>query len=67
MIVNLGETYIHGLDRKTAQAIFAAVAELGADPRVVRATDSGFVVPNAVADELERMTMPRWADAEAVF
>jgi len=67
MILNLGETYIDGHSSEKAQKILAACDTLGLPLLQVRTTDSGFIVPNEVADELERMSVPAWAGESAVF
>lgn len=65
--VLLGETFIYGLDQPTARLLMTACGNIGVDRQVVRTTDIGFIVPNEVADEYERMQMPEWSDKEAVF
>ena len=46
-----GETFIWGRHQVTAIALLAAADRLGVDPILVRATDTGFIVPDEVADE----------------
>ena len=67
MILTVGTTYIPGHDREVGRLIFQACESLGINPRLVRTSDSGFIVPNEVADEIERLGMPEWAGSEAVF
>lgn len=67
MILELGQTYLDGHARETAERILTACETLGVPPLKVRTTDSGFIVPNEVADELERMSVPAWAGESAVF
>jgi len=68
MTVRIGETFIHGRGREQAQAVLTAAAAVGVEPRRVRATDTGFIVPNEVADELGRTTnVPAWSGPDAVF
>jgi hypothetical protein len=66
-MLTMDQTYVHGRDRETAQMIMAACRSAGVDRMVVRTTDSGFIVPNVVWDEVERMNAPAWAAEEAVF
>jgi predicted ATP-grasp superfamily ATP-dependent carboligase len=62
-----GTTYISGQDREMGKRIFEACDNVGVSPRLIRTSDSGFLVPDAVADEVERLGLPEWADKEAVF
>jgi hypothetical protein len=67
--VNLvpGMTYIPGNTPALGKRLLEACANLGIDYRVVRTQDSGFLVPDVVADEAERLGLPGWAEKEAVF
>ena len=62
-----GQVYVHGRDRETAETIMAACKSIGVDRMLVRTTDSGFIVPAAVWDEVERVCAPAWATENAVF
>lgn len=66
-MLRLGETYVDGHDKATATQLLTACHNLGIPPLKVRTTDNGFIVPNEVADEVERMTVPQWSREEAVF
>lgn len=66
-MIREGETFIYGRTKEQAQHLLAACRTLGVDPHLVRATDSGFIVPDEVSDEADRATQPRWATDEAVF
>lgn len=50
--MRLGETYVHGRDSGTARRLLAAADKVGQPPFVVRATETGFIVPDAVWDEV---------------
>jgi len=62
-----GMTYIPGNTPALGKRLLEACANLRLDHRVVRTQDSGFIVPDAVADEAERLGLPGWAEKEAVF
>jgi len=57
-----GETYVHGLAQDTAQALLEAADRAGVDQALVRVSDGGFIVPDAVHDQL----LSGWADTDAV-
>ena len=63
----VGQTYVHGRNPETARALLLACDRLGVDRTVPAATDSGFIVPDAVADEMERGDAPQWAPSGARF
>ena len=66
--LNPGQTYVHGKDPATARALLDACDRVGVDRTVPHATDSGFIVPDAVADEWERDTnTPTWAPEGSRF
>lgn len=46
-----GETFLWGRDSATARVLLAAAEEVGLDAYVVRTTDTGFIVPDAVANQ----------------
>lgn len=50
--MRLGETYVHGRDPETARRLLAAAEAVGQPQFVVRATETGFIVPDAVWDEV---------------
>lgn len=53
MQLPVGKTFVYGVTRDNARALLAAARRLGLDPSmVVRTVEDGFVVPNAVYDEL---------------
>jgi hypothetical protein len=60
-------TYIPGNSPALGKRLLEACVNLRVDQRVVRTQDSGFLVPDAVADEAERLGLPGWAQKEAVF
>lgn len=45
-----GSTYVAGIDAPMARALLDAAAEVGYSSDVVRVSNGGFVVPDAVAD-----------------
>lgn len=61
-----GETYVYGHDRNTARALLIACDKAGVGRHVVRATETGFIVPDEVWDVAEQDLAPV-LDAEAVF
>lgn len=67
MILQLGETHVYGKTRDNAVALLDACKRLGVPREVVRATDSGFIVPNAVADEVSLAEAPGWAPEGATL
>lgn len=67
-MIRPGETFVWGLDRRTAQVLLAAAAEVVGDEHVVRATDTGFIVPDAVWDRAEPQLADTYGvDREATF
>lgn len=67
MTMREDETFVYGRTREMAQACLAACRELGMDPHLVKATDSGFIVPDDVWAEVKRTQHTEWAAEEAVF
>lgn len=63
----IGQTYVHGKTPENATRLLEACDRLGVDRRVPHAVDSGFIVPDAVADEFDREDVPEWAPAGARF
>lgn len=53
MNIPVGKTFVYGTSPENARALLAAARRLGLDASIaVRTVEDGFVVPNAVADEL---------------
>jgi hypothetical protein len=46
-----GEAFVYGINQETAQALLEAADRAGVDQHLVRVSDGGFIVPEAVADE----------------
>lgn len=46
-----GEAFVYGVNQETAQALLEAADRVGVDQHLVRVSDGGFIVPEAVADE----------------
>lgn len=67
MRLRLGEVYVHGRSRELARELIDTARGLGVHPHTVRAVDEGFIVPEAVADEVERQQRERWAPEGAVI
>jgi hypothetical protein len=65
--LRIGETFIYGHTPDQARAICEAARVLAVDITAIRTTDAGFIVPDAVADEFNRMQAPTWAPEAAVF
>lgn len=57
-----GEVYVHGLAQDQARELLAAADRAGVDPQLVRVSDGGFIVPEAVHDQL----LSGWAENDAV-
>lgn len=51
----LGETFVWGQTKETAQRLLAAARETGHEVHEVRAVTGGFIVPNDVWDYAEAM------------
>lgn len=50
-MIGVGETFVNGKNAETARALLSAAERVGLDPAlVVRTTQSGFIVPDEVAD-----------------
>lgn len=58
-----GEVYVHGKTQENAQQLLEAADRAGIDPQLVRVTDGGFIVPEAVHDQL----LQGWATDEPVI
>ena len=54
----VGEVFIMGKDKPTAQALLAAARDLGMDTNVVRTVNLGFIVPDAVWDHAQATRNP---------
>lgn len=65
--LRIGETFIYGHSSDLARAVCAAAKEIGVDVTLIRTTDSGFIMPDEVADEFNRAQAPAWAPDTAVF
>jgi hypothetical protein len=65
--LRVGETFIYGHSPEQARAIVLAASNVGVDVTAIRTNDSGFIVPDEVADEFNRMQSPTWAPETAVF
>lgn len=58
----IGETYVHGVTTELAQQLLAAAEKAGVDESLLRVSDGGFIVPDAVHDQM----MLGWASDDAV-
>lgn len=50
----IGETFVQGKDRETARALLDAADRLGVEHIEVKTVNRGFIVPNAVWDDVQQ-------------
>lgn len=63
-VIHDDEVYVHGKDQETARALLAGADLAGVDQHSIRATDEGFICPEAVWDEAQALL--GWPDQEPV-
>lgn len=70
-MIRVGETFVWGKDKATAQSLLQAARDTDHDVHDVRTTINGFVVPDAVAEAaaeaLHAEPMPDNTDPEHQF
>ena len=67
MSVQIGETLIYGRTPEQARTVVAAARACGVPVTRIKSVESGFIVPNQVADKIIEDSQPTWSDEDAVI